>query len=105
MKQGAGKRWDEITGCPATWIGARFLRRMAIEHGWAEPQPKPEKGGEADLLALDPEPGGKRPPAPEPETAREMFGPPSLADLSVVDLAALDGIIFGKIVKAKADTA
>ena len=100
---GCRKRWDEIAGCPATWIGARFLRRMAIEHGWAEPQPKPEKGGEADLLAPDPEPGGKGPPpAPEPETAREMFGPPSLADLSVVDLAALDGIIFGKIVKAKA---
>ena len=32
-------RWDAITGCPATWIGARFLRRMAIAHGWTPPPP------------------------------------------------------------------
>jgi len=34
-------RWDAITGCPATWIGARFLRRMALERGWTEPPPEP----------------------------------------------------------------
>ena len=38
---GCRARWDAITGCPATWIGARFLRRMALEHGWTEPPPEP----------------------------------------------------------------
>jgi putative DNA primase/helicase len=31
---GCRTRWDAITGCPANWIGARFLRRKAIERGW-----------------------------------------------------------------------
>ena len=39
---GCRRRWDAITGCPPTWIGARFIRRMAIEHGWSEPPPAPE---------------------------------------------------------------
>ena len=40
-------RWDAITGCPATWIGARFLRRMALERGWTEPPPEPPPRSDA----------------------------------------------------------
>ena len=58
-------------------------------------------------------PGGEPPPPDdegppphedgEPEQSRERFGPPTLADLSVDDLAAMDEIAFGRIAKAKAD--
>ncbi len=34
---GCRARWEEIKGCPGTWIGARYLRRKAIDHGWVEP--------------------------------------------------------------------
>ena len=37
---GCRRRWDAITGCPPTWIGARWLRRMAIAHGWVLEPPK-----------------------------------------------------------------
>ena len=57
---GCRGRWDAITGCPATWIGARFLRRMAFEHGWTEPPP--DRGDE-----LEPDqPKPEQPPHPLP---------------------------------------
>jgi putative DNA primase/helicase len=39
-------RWDAITGSPATWIGANFLRRKARENGWIDPTPEPPEGWE-----------------------------------------------------------
>ena len=53
-----------------------------------------------------PPPDDDGPPPPEdgkPERSAERFGPPTLADLSVDDLAAMDEIAFGRIAKAKAD--
>src|SRR5271166_3013607 len=55
---GCRGRWDAISGCPATWIGARYLRRKAREHGWTEPPPDAaeEPFASPHILVL----GGKR---------------------------------------------
>ena len=110
---GCRARWDAITGCPATWIGARFLRRMAIEHGWtpkeAEPKPdEPPPDPEPEPDAPEPQPE----PAPNPENGTdgqdpaaegksEPYGPPTEAEI-IADLAALDELAYARIRDGKA---
>jgi putative DNA primase/helicase len=65
---GCRRRWDAITGCPPTWIGARFLRRMALAHGWAAKPAEPDaETGQEERNTDEPPPGWQeaRPPADE----------------------------------------
>jgi hypothetical protein len=55
------------------------------------PEPEQELDGEAELEG----------PA-ESAAGRELYGPPTLGDLDVADLAALDELVYGQIAKAKA---
>ena len=57
-------RWYAITSCPATWIGARFLRRMAIEHGWTEPEPELDQEQQPHTWDSDTGPDGTDIPEP-----------------------------------------
>jgi putative DNA primase/helicase len=99
---GCRGRWDAITGCPATWIGARYLRRMALERGWtpraAEQQPDQEQPSGATASAEPPpEPDGQD--QQNPKSGRELD--PLQAE--VERLAALPELDFDQIKRMKAE--
>jgi hypothetical protein len=122
-------RWAHYAKSPPDRTGAGKLFRLAAEAspGWRRPSslraktPPPETGPEQREANLPDSPadehdGEDGPPpenadtVPDGEAAgtaaeqpeREPYGPPTLDDLTLDDLAAMDEVAFARIVKAKA---
>ena len=85
---GCRTRWDAITDCPPTWIGARWLRNKAIDDGWVLEPPKdwerahPPVGDAAGSRGDRERPGaasgqpGPETETPKPDGAGAGDGPP-----------------------------